>query len=175
MNGLQAIAHVRQGPGGDGRECIGEISLAQCIREGGIANVFRRWSNSHCTDISLDIVVLRENRSTSRVLAGGSAPPRLPRTWRSRKWPVNANPSVIASCKSSGVAGTAWPAPRPFATRNAGKGSKRSRYSPAAASLTARPLRGERYANPVSTPVRAHDLRSSPNPSSASSPASHRT
>ena len=41
MNGLQAIAHVRQGPGGNDRKCIGEISLAQCIREGGIANIFR--------------------------------------------------------------------------------------------------------------------------------------
>ena len=80
MDGLQAVAHVRQRPGGDGGERIREIPLAQGVRQGGVANVLGGWRNGHRTDISPYLVLRRENRSTSRTLAGGSAPLRSSRT-----------------------------------------------------------------------------------------------
>src|ERR1700733_6440852 len=86
-------------------------------------------------ETSLTVVqeVERQTAATKRARASGSARPRGPKAWRSRKKPV----SVKASATSAALAGS-W-----SERRKSGSRISLSRYASPAARDTARPERGD--------------------------------
>ena len=123
---LQPVAHIRQRARHDGGQRIGQIALGQRVRQAGVldmAGIIRHWVR----------ICQGGDAVVKHCRAAGNGRCCWPKASRARKCPVSRSPSAQSAGEPALVS----------SSRNAGNASSRSRHAPAAASVTARPLRGD--------------------------------